>query len=296
MRARDIALSTLHPASLPVYRSYGWEIGGVAGWLRIPARALGALPADRRVAVRRLEGPADRDARHRCFDEWARTRHGAVVRSDSFWRWLDGDDDEPGVYAYGVDADDGGGLAGYVVFRQARRRDHWGYTITVLDHASHDDAALRALWRFLGDHAIQVETVEVYSDRADVLGLLLAEPLADVRRENPWLIRLVDLAAAVRARGYGGTGDGSVTLTVADPWPGAVGGSWRIEVAAGVGTAVPVAVGAVTVDVGALSALWAGAYPVATLAALGRVTGPADDIAMLGRLLAAPPPHLTDDF
>ena len=61
--ARGYPLSALYPATMPIYRSLGWELAGAGTLFTIPARSLLALrEPDEAVAAGPAEWPAVRRA------------------------------------------------------------------------------------------------------------------------------------------------------------------------------------------------------------------------------------------
>ena len=293
MRGHNIAVSTLHPASTRVYRSAGWELAGTQGVYRVPTRSAAAIRVGTDLTVERLE-PDDRTAVRWCYASVAQQTHGFVNRSESFWLLRELDLRADGVFTYGVRGTDG--LRGYVRYHQEPTRG-WGYRIVVDECVARDVDAAASLWRFLGRHAMQAQHLEVSAPAVEQLLLLTDEQDVTTAGENQWMARIVDLPSAHSGRGYLGEMSGSVTVQVADPWPGGSSGTWRIEVADGGATAEPTNRDAqIIIDVGALSALAIGRFSAEALARAGRLQGPPAAIAQLGALLAAPRPQIADDF
>ncbi len=307
MREQGIAVSSLHPASTRVYRSTGWEIAGMQETVLVDVRSLAALRGltdSGENAVVRL-GPQDWETVRACYARAAASRHGFVDRSESFWNLREPASDDTDWFTYGVRRRVGhdDGLAGYVRYRQ-RAGDGWRYRLVVDDIVAATPTVARALWRFLGAHAMQVEPIEVHHACVDQLLLLLDEQDLVSRYPNRWMFRIVDLAAAVAGRGYPGDRNGSIEIDVEDPWPGGCSGRWRISVEAIDGRATRIdahgsAVGAadrVSTDIGALSALMIGRFTASTLAGAGRMGGSPAALATLDSLLASPTPQMDDDF
>ena len=303
MRARGIAVSTLHPASTRVYRSGGWEIAGTQETVRVNSPSLAAVrtPSDALAgpAVVRLgrdDWPAARD----CYSRRAALRHGMVDRSESFWALREPVDDGSTWFTYGVRGDRG--LDGFVRYVQVPGTAGWGYRLVVDDFVAESSAVAGALWQFLGAHAMQVPHLEVSHACTDSLLLFLDEQDLSVKNTNRWMFRIVDVAGAIGGRGYPGVGNGSVSVHIRDPWPNGCSGTWTLTVENGQGSAgaAPPSAGgvgnAVVTDIGALSALMIGRFSTTTLRDAGRMQGSDDAVDTLGRLLHSPPPVLDDDF
>src|SRR5437879_54698 len=79
--------------------------------------------------------------------------------------------DRPHRYLYVYDGDDQ--IDGYVVYDQHQGRRQWGFGITVHELVAADARAAVTLWRHIGSHVAQVDTVTVLGMRLDALPLLL---------------------------------------------------------------------------------------------------------------------------
>ena len=301
MRARGIAVSTLHPASTRVYRSGGWEIAGTQETVRVNGRSLAALraaPGPRTDPTVVRLGRDDWPAARACYARAAAVHHGMVDRSESFWALREPAEDGSSWFTYGVRGEHG--LEGYARYEQVPGSG-WGYRLVVDDFVAETGAVAVALWRFLGAHAMQVQHIEVPHACTDPLLLFLDEQDLSVRFTNRWMFRIVDISGAIGGRGYPGVGNGSVSAQIHDPWPGGCTGAWTITVEDGAGHCVPAASAsnppdAVVTDIGALSALMIGRFSTTTLLTTGRMQGSHDALNTLGRLLSSPPPVLDDDF
>jgi len=115
--------------------------------------------------------------------------------------------------------------------------------------------------------------------------------------------RVVDLAGFLGTRGARSGMSGSIGVTVVDPWPGGIDGTWTIEAEDGRARATraeeaigqPDAAGLRT-DVGALSALMVGRFAGAELVRAGRLFGDPEAVEHLSALFAGPRPVMTDEF
>lgn len=295
MRARGEAISTLYPLTAPLYRHLGWEFAGV--WLRrrVPTVRLAELPAPARPTVVRRAGPEDREAMAAVAACAAVPHNGNLGRSTTFNRRrlaLDGDEQ-----AFVAHRD--GDTVGYLVYRHRPTADDAGlYRYRVDDLIALDLDAEIALWRLLGQGAPAADLVEFVSRPADPLLLALREDaLTAPPRTWHWMTRLVDAPAAVAARGYRRQATATVHLDLSDP-----NGPWHsgphvLEVAGGDGRLQPGGRGDVSVDVGALAAIWTGWARPADLAGVGRLRGAsAADLEALSDVFGGPTPWLREFF
>jgi predicted acetyltransferase len=301
--ARGYPLSALFPATMPLYRSLGWELAGARDSVVIPARSLrGLVPPDAAVAsaesrpppVLRRAGPGDADAVIAALGrvhEAARdcgpiTRDAAMVAE-----WLAG----PDLYAYLAED-------GFLACQW-----HNGNRDLYVERAEAvSGQTVRAFWAHLGSYASIAEKVYARTGPASAFWWLTAERDADIAHRSRWMLRVVDAPAAIAARGFPAATSVSVPLRIADDVRPANAGRWQLSVAAGAGTLDPLdpdapagtagpASPALTLGARGLAALYAGT-PLVTLRRAGlAVGGTAADDAALDAAFAATP-YMLDAF
>ena len=287
MRARGEALSALYPATVRPYRLLGWEIAGTLFYRDVPAHAL--PPASRDLDVRRA-GAGDRAVLRACYDRVARETDGFVDRPEGRWNWwLECNESEQWYVA---------GDEGYVVYRHLPIENvPDAFRILVLDLVATTPRAFRALWGLFADARSVVPSVVFRSGPNEPLATSLDGPDMVVRRERQWMLRLVDAAAAVAARGYRTDARTCVALDVDDPVCPWNAGRWTLHVADGAARLERGGDGAVRLGIGAFSALFSGWATTASLARAGLLEGgTADDRRALDRPFAGPLPWMLDEF
>jgi len=301
--ARGYPLSVLFPSTLPIYRSLGWEIAGTSHEAVIAAHALRSLaPADAAVAagrgpepaggVRRA-GPADAaEAAEVLGRVHARARDcGPNVRDEQSLRLALGSESRFGYLA-------GDGLLLYTW-----REGHDEVFVQLAAAGSAPTA--RALWGIVGSHCWIAERVRARVGPADPVWWLAREPVAEIVDHDDWMLRVVDPAAAIAARGFPPATEFAVRLRIVDTARPASSGLWWLKVAEGRGSLVrdgeasaPGAGpggadadgdGTVTLGARGLAALYAG-IPVATLRRAGLAAGgdATADALLDGAFAAAP--------
>jgi predicted acetyltransferase len=298
MTEHGYPLSALYPATVPIYRSLGWEIAGHRHQAVLPARAMSSLARpDLKAAGIRRPGPGDaaevlevigraheaaRDCGPITYDE-------ATVR-----RWLTA----PGRYA---DKDRYAYLApdGFLGYRWHRGNDE----IFVERVAAASAGTTRALWAVVASNASVIEAVRAQVGPSDPLWWMLREQDASIADRESWMLRLLDAPAAIAARGFPAT-DLAVPLHITDELRPANSGRWDLTVRAGEGRlsrsrteqvsapADPVCPGGyapLALGARGLAALYAGT-PVATLRRAGLADGgsQAADAALDGAFAATP--------
>lgn len=295
MRDRGEMIAGLFPSSVALYRSAGFELAGGYVERRIPSAHLAALAGGRDVVVRPGQ-PTDVAALRACYARIAPGRHGFLDRPEEIWR-NKFPVDLNGVHLYVVDLDDDA-VAGYAVYRHGRARSPYDYAIRVVEVLADDPDVLAALWRVVGSSGTQAPDVFAVGPPDDPLFLRLpaADPEA-VRSEIRWMVRLIDAAGAVAARGYRRSAVATVHLDVVDsdaPWND---GRWVLEVAGGQGRLGRGGDGTVQATINGLSSLWAGYASARTLATAGLLRSPGPEpLDTLDEAFAGPAPVLLDFY
>jgi predicted acetyltransferase len=295
MRSRGEWLGGLYPASTRLYRGVGFELGGTWNRKQIEARSLQLLPPSP-VRPRRATRD-DIPAVQATYARHAASVNGWTDRSDLWWdRILVTPFDNRHLYVVDGDGGQGGEIEAYLLYQHTRAPTWWGYSIDVLDLVSDDRDSTLALWRLLGSSSTQAAKISYVSGPEDEL--MLVHPEQDMRTtdELRWMIRLVDAAEAVAARGYDEHVTAEVHIEVADrhcPWNE---GRWRLVVEGGKGRLERGGDGTVQLTVNTLSSIFTGYGDPAALRRAGalRGGGSADDRA-LAAAFAGPTPW-TPDF
>lgn len=296
LRQRGEVVAGLFPAAVSLYRKVGFELAGSYVRRQVPAALFAALPATSAVAVRR-GGPGDRAAIIRCYERLAGRTDGALLRDEALWRHRlpAGAED---IEIFVIDAGDEGEVDGYAVYRMTPGRPPADYAVTVSEVMAETADQLRALWRVVGSSGSQAPDVHVTGPAEDPLFLLLGgSDASSVQTEIRWMLRLIDVAGAVAARGWNPTVSGRVDLEIADRHATWNDGRWVLEVDGGEARLTPGGKGTVSVGIGGLSTWWSGYASARTLVQSGHLAS-ADPqaLAVLDGLGAAFPPTLVDFY
>jgi predicted acetyltransferase len=304
---RGYPLSALYPATMPIYRSLGWELAGGKYVATVPARSLRTLIApdpaatvdDGAVGGGRTT-PAPVPIRRAGPDDAAEViavigRAHAAARDAGPLTWDEGPTRQwlsrPGLYSY---------LAGDDGYAAYRWDDGHGNLLVERVHAVTPES-LRALWSVIASHSSVARTVTALTAPNDPFWWLTAERDATISKRSMWMLRVVDAPAAIAARGFPPGVCVSVPLAVHDQARPGNAGRWQLTVADGKGALVAAgAVGkadAVPLTIGArgLAALYGGA-PARTLRLSGLASGgtPDDDAALDAAFAATA--YMVDDF
>jgi len=229
-------------------------------------------------------------ARHRC--------PGELDRNARWWRWHLKDPeshrDQGNARLYAVHESPAGVADGWVSYRY---HDRWnvgdlpGSRVVVDDLVATTPAVRSALWRLVLDLDLVVEVAAPERPMDEPLRWLLADP-RQVRTtevvDHLW-VRLLDIPAALSARGYGASE--RLVLEVTSPDPTA-GGRWVLESGPGSGSCRAARDGemaSIVLGLADLGALYLGGVAPSVLAAAGRVRElQAGSLAVADRVFLSP--------
>lgn len=282
MRDAGECLSALYPSAPPLYRARGWEQTGVYERLNLPPERLAALQRPARRRHTRHATADDVPAMHAGYLTLASTVDGMLDRDTPVFAMagmLDAD------IADVVTGQDGEVLGHLTADRTEDER------LVTYDLVAADADTARALLRQLGSWAGQLAEVSLRIVDPAVRDLLLDLPTLHDVRNHPWMLRVVDLPAAVAARGWPASRPPrtlAVDIEVIDehaPWHA---GRRRI-VADGDGVRCePGGSGEVRMHARALGPWYAGSADTAMLRRAGLLTGDTAAAAALDALTGAP--------
>jgi predicted acetyltransferase len=283
-RSRELGypLAALYPATVPVYRRLGWELAGAQNRVTIDSRLLRDLRGGSRAV--REAGPDDAGEMLAIMH-----RHYAHARAN-------GPKDETEVElreqlaedsVFGYLSDDG-----FVVYG-------WeGEALVVYQLQAGDAETARALWSVVGSGSSIAKTVYAYLPADDAVHWLVGDTVARDVQQTRWMLRCLDIHAAVSGRGYPAGTAVDVPLVVADPQVPANDFSGRLQVVDGSGRLVagPPEPTAARLGPNGFAALYAGTA-TSTLASAGLVWGGhLETYALLDAAFSGRPAYLLDYF
>ena len=296
MAAHGYPLSVLYPATMPLYRSLGWELAGGRHTAVIPGRSLfrltppdaasaGAHEAASGSPALRRAGPADAGAVIAVLSrvhEAARDCGPITWDAEMVAWWLAA----PEVYAYLCDD-------GFLAYHW----DHGNRDLSVDAAKAVSPATVRAFWSHLGGYGSIAEKVYAQVGPADAFWWLARERDAGVAHRSMWMLRVIDAPAAIAARRFPAAVSLTVPLLIADDARPANSGRWDLTVAGGEGSLTPSVTARAPLALGArgLAALYAGT-PVVALRQAGLASGgsPGHDAALDAAFAATP--YMLDNF
>jgi predicted acetyltransferase len=189
-----------------------------------------------------------------------------------------------------------GGVEGYASWDREGGYERSG-RIRVVDLVGATADATSALLAMLGTWASVAPTIVVRLPEGDPATLLASFTDTRVEARDPWMLRVIDAAAAVAARGWPPHLNGSLDLLIEDetcPWNA---GPHRLVLEGGEGRLESGGSGAVRLSIRGLAIVYAGACSPAVLRRAGLLAGgDADADAFLSAAGGGPPPALLDYF
>jgi predicted acetyltransferase len=258
LRGDGVPLATLTPSTYPFYRGAGFEVAGAWTWYEASAEHLPRSTAPYRPRPVSLDDPAELAAVYRRV---APSRHGALDRDERFWRLLARRTKDKTTAAFVLDGAEG--PAGWAVATLEFRADPAPFVtrVEVADWGCLPgaDAALFAL--FAGYASMNGMVAWSGPDPDPAAIYALRDRFARLVNRWHWMLRLVDLSAALQARPWPSGVAGQARFRVEDPVCPWNSGTWQLELSGGQATveAVPSgAAGAATAEVRGLASLFTG--------------------------------------
>jgi predicted acetyltransferase len=293
LHAAGIALAALYPSSLRFYRRAGFERAGQRLTYELP---LAAIDVDDRSLDLALFESDQYEQVYRLYEQRARRTAGNLDRPDWMWRnRLEPKDKQPFRFL----VKNGASVEGYVVFTQGGRFD----PLTVTDLCVLTPEAGRRILGLFGGYRSVLEQVTWSGGPLDPLVYLLGEQLTagarntvKVTRTLDWVLRIVDVAAALAARGYPPQLNAELHFELRDDLLAANAGRYMLRVAGGRGEVQPGGEGRIRLGARDLAAIYTGFMAPHECAYLGTIEAPEADLALAGAVFSGPRPWIADMF
>ncbi|RAS64040.1 putative acetyltransferase [Lentzea atacamensis] len=290
MREHGQPISVLYATVPTLYRKRGWERAGLFEWVELPMDRLLTTPRPAELMASRPAGEADLSALRDCYLEVARTIDGMADRRPpriDLAKVLEMDlvSVLPGP----------NGLRGYLTAQREPGGDMG--RLKVYDLIGVDVEAQLNLLASLRSWAGTLDAIDLRITDPATLNLLGATPVRYSVWTSTWMLRVVDLPAAVAARGWPRPANAAVDLEIVDehaPWHA---GLHRIVAEDGAVRVEPGGTGAVRLHARALGPWFSGAQNTHALRRAGLLEGDPADAVVLDQLVGASgAPRLADFF
>ncbi|MBN1207123.1 MAG: GNAT family N-acetyltransferase [Myxococcaceae bacterium] len=289
LRSVGFPLSVLYPATQPLYRRVGYEQAGSRFEIRVQAHALDF--EEQSLTVRPIQS-SDQAALQEVYRRHASTRQGYLDRAPYIWDRVANPRKET---AYGFLVEGSHGVEGYTYLVRRRMVD-LKQEISLTDFVAITPAAGRKLLSFLGEHRSLALEVVWNGGPSDPLLFLLREQTYQVKLLFHWMMRVLDVPAALEARGYPAGVSGTLHLEVADDLFPDNRGSFILEVSGGTGHVQRGGNGLLRLDVRALAPLYTGFLSPEALRSVGALVADDASVRLAATLFCGPAPALPDMF
>ncbi len=296
MRAEALPISVLYPATPALYRSLGYEFAGQWTLYSVPVARLRDVRRPEPGRIRRATTD-DLEAIEALRVRLMSDHPGAIDRGDwavpIYRRRFDD------LFAY-VSLDARGDVDGALFYRHAPiALGTEDYDLDVRELFASDAASLAALLWVMASSSSVARDARFRGWPDEPVAWLVPELKASIFIHMRWMLRLLDVGAALEARGAPPGLGGQVALRVRDEMVGDNEDDFVVTLEGGEArVAREAAETPIELDVGALSSLYSGHTTCAALARAGRLTGgePTRDWALLETLFASAAPAMVDDF
>lgn len=288
----SMPLSTLYPATLQIYRTLGYGDAFHRSSYRVPLDKLSTISSDA-VTVREMND-ADLPMLIETYERFAQAQNGLLGRDAAWWS----DRVLTEVHPFRYLAFRGDVCVGWLIHGFERHKDDWKQDLLARDLVWFDLDAARAL---LGVAALHRSTCVDLAWTGPI-----DEPLHAAQHDHAIgsdhrfraMLRLLDVPAALAARGYPPLTDAEVTLRVIDPLRPSNEGPWRLTVQKGAATVTPGESSTVsaTVSVQALASMFSSLLSARDAARIGGLEAGSDAVTTLEAMFAGPSPWLGDFF
>lgn len=291
MREGGDVVSPLFPANLRLYRQAGWELAGCYAIRKIGARDLLHLERPAAGEVRRARRE-DCAAIRAAYQRFAGKVPGMI---DGEKRWWTLENHFDRFYTYvAVDAE--GEVRGALVYDNIRQARGGVFPIHVHQIFAETRAASLALWWVLGTSSSQSDWVYYPAPLEDPLALLLPEPRQKVLWDMRWMLRLVDVEAAILGRGFPAGVEATVNFALDDPELPENAGAFRLRVEGGAGRLERIDGARLRMGIGAFSSWFSGWGTSASLERAGLIADAGHEGALLDACFAGPTPWMMEEF
>jgi predicted acetyltransferase len=284
-------VSTLYASTLSLYRRVGYGSAGSRFMARMVPYEIPPMQSD--LAVQRME-PEHHDEIAALYRDHAVSLPGHLERGPYIWPRLV--QERYGVPAHGLlIRDDDGALLGWLAYRKHRTVSAYS-RLEVTDWFAITAAAHRRIWMAVRDQGTVSREIELPTAPADPAYLVLPDPHFEVRLLDNWMVRIVDVAGALQARGYPDHAEATLDLRVDDDVLADNDGTWCLRVENGRGHVDRGGTGALRIDVRALASLFTGFADPWILARSGVLQGSPESLRTAAALFAGPLPWMREMF
>ncbi len=312
MHERNIALSTLYPATVTLYRRAGYELAGSRYEITIPLRQMrlpsNAASNDRELTVERIDDD-DRAAVEALYMDQARAGgSGALERGVFSWKRVYQPRGEPARGYKIINAQ--GEMEGFVMLLQkdespltsAKSANPPMFYLLVNEVQLRTPRAGLRILELLRQHRSVCADATLYGSPDHPLLALIPERTFTATHQFHWMTRIVDVRKALAERGWNPCISSEVHLDVRDELIGANNQRFVLRIHDGAASIEHGGSGDCIIDIRGLAPLYTGHLPPNDLLNWGHlriadhVRDPHHALRVLGGIFAGPRPWMADMF
>jgi predicted acetyltransferase len=293
-RARGAVVSTLFPTAPRIYRRFGYEVVADFFTAQVPTAALASVNRPDHVRARRA-GPADYPAIQAVYDAWAGQQNGPLTRRGvSFPATAEEYLEEFTGVTVAVDAGDS--VLGYVSWSRGQ-----GYgekaVLEITDLLATGPGAYQALLLAMGSFSSVTPQTRIDTSGEDVLRTFLPTLDWQVVDSSPYMLRILDVAAALSLRRYPAGLTARLEFGLTGDFLADLDGGYLLDVDSGSARCRRAESADRLLTPRGLALTYAGAQSAANLRMAGQLTGgdPAEDAVWDG-LFGGRQAHIRDYF
>ena len=298
IHAERCPLSTLYPATLPLYRRVGYEHAGARNEIRISIRSIWFEQRDPNIVVKPIAS-SDHAAVKRAYDARAQRTNGVLDRGEFLWQRVRQPREGPanGYMAVNRRTDR---IEAYAYCIRVPSQDA-GYSLQLTDLVSLTPAAGRRLLGFFADHQSMADSLIFQGSEDDPVLKLLPERRYSSKLLDHWMLRIVNIKSALGARGYPPTMQTEIHFDVTEDsvFPGN-NGRCTLHVKDGRARVTSGGRGDLKIDIRGLAALYTGHMSPHDLIATGLMQlgarASSESLTSAAALFAGPRPWIGDMF
>lgn len=220
----NVPLSTLYASTKSLYRGVGYEMAGSHFRTRFGPVELPQFAVEPGLRLREIED-ADLPQVEALYLDVARTQPGQLERGRYIWDRVRGA--RFGI-PQGILVEGDEGIEGYIYYAKRKHERGFRHAVVLVDLVGRTPRALRRLWSFVRGLGSMVECIDWFSEPADPAFMILPDPRFGLQLVENFMLRIVDVPAALTARGWP-TGIGSrIDFEIEDPLIESNAGAWTM--------------------------------------------------------------------
>jgi predicted acetyltransferase len=247
---------------------------------------------ERDLHVRPIQ-ESDQPVIQELYRRHASTRQGYLDRGPYVWDRVLNPRGESAAYGFLVEG--ASGVEGYL-YLVRRRKPDLQQELFLSDFVAPTPAAGRRLLSFIGDHRSLAREVVWTGSPADPLLLLLPEQTYQVKLLFHWMMRVLDVPAALEARGYPQGVSGTLHFELEDELFPDNRGGFILEVSGGTGHVRRGGGALMRMDIRAFASLYTGFLTPEALRSVGALVADDATVRLATTLFSGPAPALPDMF